>query len=75
MNATLGFDKKLVNRDTCMAILFDPDSRPCPRTFDTWKKQKLIPYVKIGHLCFYDPEAVRTALNIHFTINKKRGAV
>ena len=60
-NATIDASK-LVNRDGCIAALFGEESAPSVRTWDTWKKRRLIPFVKLGRLCFYDVAAVRDAI-------------
>jgi hypothetical protein len=52
----------LVTREECIALLFSPDARPCPRTWEGWKARGIIPYVKAGRLCYYNVDQVRAAL-------------
>ncbi len=58
---------KLVGEETCIALIFDAKSRPAPRTWRKWKARKLIPFLRIGKMSFYDPAAVRAALIKGFT--------
>lgn len=60
---------KLMRRDTLIAHLFPEEDRPSVRTFESWKARRMIPYVKLGGFCYYDPAAVRDALAKKFTIN------
>jgi hypothetical protein len=63
-------NQKLMGRDSVIAAIFDPESAPSPRTWETWKKRRIVPVVRIGRLCYYDPEAVRTSLE-RFTFKSK----
>ena len=40
-------------------LAFVPVSR---RTWSTWKSKGIVPYIKIGRRCLYDPPSVRAAL-------------
>jgi hypothetical protein len=64
---------KLLGRDACIDAIFSPDARPSPRTFEAWKKRKIIPYVKLGGLCYYSETAVRAAV-ARFSINTRAAA-
>lgn len=65
---------RFVAEETCIASLFDPDARPALRTWRKWKKRRVVPFVKIGRLTFYDVEAVRAALN-RFALTPRGGIV
>jgi len=45
-----------------LEVLFDPESRPSIRWLRTQTKAKTIPYIRIGHLIFFDVAMVRAAL-------------
>jgi len=53
---------KLVNAEQLLEQLFTPESRPSMRWLRTQTQAKSIPFVKWGHLVFFDVEMVRTAL-------------
>jgi len=54
----------LVGAARCMELVWpDPASRPSLRTFRTLQARRQIPYLKIGHLTYFDPAEVRRALN------------
>lgn len=53
---------KLVGAEQLLDQLFDPGAKPSLRWLRTQTKAKSIPYVRIGHLVFFDVEMVRTAL-------------
>ncbi|HEX4646234.1 MAG TPA: hypothetical protein VH598_11570 [Verrucomicrobiae bacterium] len=53
---------KLVNAPTLLEILFDDNSRPTLRWLQAMRTKRAIPYFKIGHSVFFDPEKVRAAL-------------
>ena len=59
----------LVGEERCREILFpDEASRPCRRTMRDWQAKKLIPYVRIGRRVFFDPAAVRRAIEKNFSV-------
>lgn len=64
----------LLTRDACIAKIWAPESRPAPRTFEAWKKRRVVPYVKIGRLCFYSEAAVREAIATRCSINVRKTA-
>ena len=53
---------KLVKAEQLLEALFAPEARPSVRWLWTQTKAKAIPFVRIGHLVFFDVELVRTAL-------------
>lgn len=53
---------KLVNGEQLLEELFTPESRPSMRWLRTQTQTHAIPFVRIGHLVFFDVELVRTAL-------------
>lgn len=53
---------KLVNGPQLLEQLFDPDAKPSLRWLRGLTKSKAIPYIRIGHLVFFDLEMVRSAL-------------
>ena len=65
---------QLISRDACMAAIFTPESRPCVRTWEVWKARRMIPYVKLGRLVYYNEAAVREALSTRFSVNVKGAA-
>jgi hypothetical protein len=63
---------KLLTQSECIQEIFSEGSRPCARTWISWKKRRVVPFVRIGRLHFYDPEAVRAALASKFTVVEAR---
>lgn len=53
---------KLVNAEQLLEALFTPESRPSVRWLRTQTQSRAIPFVRIGHLVFFDVELVREAL-------------
>ena len=53
---------KLVDADQLIEMLFDAPSRPSKRTIWNWTRQGFIPVIKIGVSVFFDPVAVKAAL-------------
>lgn len=53
---------KLVNAQQLLEILFEPEARPSLRWLRSQTKARAIPFVRVGHLVFFDVELVRTAL-------------
>jgi hypothetical protein len=62
---------QLIGEEACIALLFAPDVRPAPRTWRKWKKRRVIPFVKVGRLCFYNAGAVQKALEAKFTVQAR----
>ena len=53
---------KLVSGPQLLDELFDPNCKPSLRWLRSQTKSKSIPHIRIGHLVFFDPEMVRSAL-------------
>lgn len=53
---------KLVNGHQLLEALFDPACRPSIRWLHNQTKARAIPFIRIGHLVFFDVEMVRTHL-------------
>ena len=53
---------KLVSAEQLLDQLFDPQCRPSLRWLRSQTNSKAIPYIRIGHLVFFDLEMVRAAL-------------
>jgi hypothetical protein len=60
--------EKLLNRTECIEALFSTQAGPCPRTWEAWKARRIIPFIRVGRKCYYDPERVREALARKFTV-------
>ena len=54
---------KLVGAEQLLDQLFDQDARPSIRWLRQQTKAKAIPFVRIGHLIFFDVDMVRAALS------------
>ena len=62
----------LVGREQCMKNVWtDDEKRPSVRTFEKFKQQRIIPFVKIGKCVWYDPAAVLDALKTNHTVRPK----
>ena len=53
------------------AVWKDPATAPCTRTIDRMRERRLIPFVKLGHLIYYSPEAVIAAICQRHTIQPR----
>lgn len=53
---------KLVGAEQLLDQLFDPEARPSIRWLREQTKARAIPFIRIGHLVFFDVDMVRTAL-------------
>lgn len=49
-------------KGTVPIVFPDEKSRPSLRTFDRWRKRGIVPSVKLGHMRYFNPSAVREAL-------------
>ena len=54
---------KLVNAPQLLEALFEPQCRPTLRWLRSQTKSKSIPFIRVGHLIFFDVEMVRAALS------------
>jgi hypothetical protein len=52
-----------VGAEQLLDRLFDPEARPSIRWLRQQTKARAIPFVRIGHLIFFDVDMVRTALS------------
>lgn len=53
---------KLVRAEQLLEALFEESCRPSLRWLRTQTKSKAIPFVRIGHLVFFDVDMVRAVL-------------
>ena len=53
---------KLVNATQLLEQLFEPQCRPSLRWLRSQTKAKAIPFIRIGHLVFFEVDMVRAAL-------------
>jgi len=53
---------KLVNVDGLIEARFTPESAPTARTVWNWVREGQVPSIHIGRSVFFDPAAVRAAL-------------
>ena len=53
---------KLVNATQLLEQLFDPQCKPSLRWLRSQTKAKTIPFIRIGHLVFFEVDMVRAAL-------------
>lgn len=53
------------------AIWPNQKSRPSLRTLREWQAQRIVPYVKIGGLVFFNPVKVRLVIQKRFTVEAK----
>ena len=53
---------KLVNAEQLLEQLFQPECKPSLRWLRAQTKAKTIPFLRIGHLIFFEVEMVRAAL-------------
>lgn len=58
----MSLNGKLVNAEQLLEQLFTPECKPSLRWLRSQTKAKSIPYVRIGHLVFFDVEMVRATL-------------
>lgn len=59
---TLVLAGKLVRSEQLLDQLFDPGAKPSIRWLRAQTRAKTIPYVRIGHLVFFDVDMVRAVL-------------
>lgn len=53
---------KFVSAEQLLEAIFEPESRPSLRWLREQTARRRIPFVKIGKLVFFDPQAVKEAL-------------
>lgn len=55
---------RLVTAQKLLELIWpDEDCRPCLRSVRSWTASRVLPHIRIGHLVYFDPEAVRAALD------------
>ncbi len=62
---------RLVNARGLLEALFDEESRPSLRWVRQMQVQRKLPYLKIGHLVFFDVEKVRIALEEKCAVQRR----
>jgi len=62
---------KLVDAKGLLEVLFDESCRPSVRWIRSQQKRRNIPYIKIGHLVFFDVAKVRGALENQKTVRNR----
>ena len=62
---------KLVDANGLLEALFEANSRPSVRWVRQMQAQRVIPYLKLGHLVRFDVEAVREALAERNTVKRR----
>jgi hypothetical protein len=63
---------KLVGAEQLLDQLFDQEARPSIRWLRQQTKAKAIPFIRIGHLVFFDVDMVRTALGARNLVQGRR---
>lgn len=58
----LAVKSRLVSAEQLLEQLFAPECKPSLRWLRSQTKAKAIPYIRIGHLIFFDVDMVRAAL-------------
>jgi hypothetical protein len=62
----------LVGRNELLEIIWPNEtSRPHWRTFERMKSNGSIPFVKVGKLCWYEPQTVLNSLIENHTVRRK----
>jgi len=63
----------LVKGPELLAMIWpDESSRPSIRTLERFRESRLIPFIKLGHGVWYDPDQVRAAIINKCTINARK---
>ncbi len=62
---------KLVDAGGLLNALFPDECRPSVRWLRDQQKRRAIPFVKIGHLVFFDVDRVRDTLDSQHTVELK----
>ena len=61
---------KLLNAQQLLDQLFDAESKPSLRWLREQTRARSIPFVRIGHLVFFDLDIVRSASPVHSITNQ-----
>jgi len=62
---------RYVSGPRLLETMFEEQSRPSLRSLRDWQANGLIPYVKLGRLVFFDPVAVKAALEKRRTLRAR----
>lgn len=54
---------RYVNAEKLLDSLFDPDCKPSMRWLRDQQSKGAVPFIRIGRLIFFDPPAVKAALD------------
>lgn len=68
---TLKPTRRLVGANQLLVELFDETERPSLRWLRYQQQRRVIPYIKVGRLCFFDIDDVRRYLAANFTVQAK----
>ncbi len=63
---------KLTDAKGLLKQLWDDESRPSLRWLRQQQRCRSIPYVKIGHLVFFDPKKVHAALLMRHSVEARK---
>jgi hypothetical protein len=65
-------DEGLLTAEELLKVIWpNENSRPSLRTLREWQAQRIVPYVKIGRLVFFNPVKVRQSIAKRFTVEAK----
>jgi hypothetical protein len=64
---------QLVNGDMLLKILFPTNCRPTLRWLRDQQKERRVPFRKVGHLVFFDPDEVRESWRQRNSVGAIRG--
>ena len=63
---------ELVGAETLLERLWpDEKDRPSLRTLRNWQKQRIVPYVRLGRLIYFNPEEVAEAIRQRWTVRSR----
>ena len=65
------FTSQLVSAPRLLEVIFEQPGRPSLRWLREQQSRRAIPFIKIGRRVFFDPNQVREALSVKFTVTKK----
>ncbi|WP_269522598.1 hypothetical protein [Coraliomargarita parva] len=71
MNEIIPPASKLVDAKGLLVELFDERSRPTVRWVRQMQAQRVLPFIKIGRLVFFDVDECRHALAQRWTVRSK----
>lgn len=62
---------RYMSANKLLETIFEPDCRPSLRSLRKWQSQGILPHVRLGKLVFFDPVAVRLALERKRTLRAR----